>query len=142
MQNTLQLTGQLCSGVVRVPLPDARWSIVDARGVAAVATVVLRDPAAHAGAVHELTGPEPSSGREQVAILSDLLGAPLTVEELAIDAVVGSLPAWHGERLRELFALYATGAAEAVTSTVGDLTGSPARDYRAFAADHLEALRP
>lgn len=74
--------------------------------------------------------------------MSELLGAPLKVEELAIDAVVGALPLWHRERLRELFALYASGAAETVTSTVRELTATPARDYRTFAADHLEAIRP
>lgn len=142
MQNTLQLRAQLCSGVVRVPVPDARWSIIDARDLAAVAAIVLRDPPAHVGATYELTGPEPSSAREQVRVLSELLDAPLTVEELPIDAIVGALAPWHGERVRELYALYAAGAAEMVTPTVGEITGTPARDYRAFAEDHLQAIRP
>lgn len=142
MQNTLLVAGQLGSGVVRVPVPDARWSIIDARDVGAVAAAVLSDPAAHAGATHELTGPEPCSAREQVAVLSELLGAPLSVEELPIEAVVGGLSPWHRDRVRELYALYATGAAEAITPTVADLTGKPARNYRTFAGDHLEAIRP
>lgn len=142
MQNTLQVAAQLGSGVVGVPFPDARWSIIDARDVAAVAAVVLRDPTPHASATYELTGPEPSPAREQVGVLSELLGAPLAVEEVSVDAMVGALPTWYADRVRELYAFYAAGEAERVTSTVADLSGTSARDFRAFAADHLETLRP
>lgn len=145
MQNTLAWADQIAGGTVYGPVIDARWSIVDARDVAGVAVAVLRDPGAHAGEAYVVTGPEPSSPREQVAILSELLGRPIEAAEVTIDQaeaamVDADIPAWTAERLGELFGLYRDGLAEGVSPEAERLIGQAPRDYRAFARDHLAAF--
>lgn len=147
MQNTLAWAGQIATGTVYGPVIDARWSIVDVRDVAAVAVAALRDPDSHAGETYTVTGPEPSSTREQVAVLAELLGRDIAVQEVPIAQAVQSMihdgvPEWNAERLGELFHLYAEGVAEQTSPDVAAITGNPPRDYRQFAIDHLEGFGP
>jgi uncharacterized protein YbjT (DUF2867 family) len=144
MQNTLAWKGQLEEGVIRGPVPDARWSIVDVRDVAAVAVAALQDPAAHAGESYTVTGPESSSPREQVAILADVLGRELRVEELPVGAAVDWLrsvgvPDWTAERLGELWEFYAAGGAQAVSPDVARVTGRTPCDFARFAREVFAA---
>jgi uncharacterized protein YbjT (DUF2867 family) len=46
------------------------------------------------------------------------------------------LPDWQVDGLLEDYAHYARGEADAIASTVHDLTGRPPRDLAAFARDH------
>ncbi len=145
MQNTLAWAAQIAGGTIHGPVMDARWAIVDVRDIGAVAATALSDPAAHAGRSYTLTGPEASSPREQVAILSELLGREIAVQELSIEqaqqAMLGAgVPAWTVERLGELWRLYADGLAESVSPDVERVSGSAPRSYRDFAADHLAAF--
>jgi uncharacterized protein YbjT (DUF2867 family) len=141
MQNTLAWAGQLGGGAVYGPVMDARWSIVDARDVAAVAVAVLRSPSEHAGAVYNVTGPEASSPREQIATLAEILGRPIEAHEIPIEAAkeflrsVG-MDAWTVEALGDLFALYAEAFAEAVSTDVERATGHAPHSYSQFAQDH------
>jgi uncharacterized protein YbjT (DUF2867 family) len=145
MQNTLAWARQIATGTVHLPVVDARWSIVDVRDVASVAVAALLDPHTHAGAAYTATGPQASSPREQVAILSELLGRPVAVQEVtiqqAMESLVGAgLSEWSARRMGELFALYADGLAEAVSEDIERVTGRPAHAYRDFAADSREAF--
>lgn len=145
MQNTLAWGAQTPSGTVRGPVMDAAWSIVDVRDVAAVAVAALQNPGTHAGQTHTLTGPEPSTPREQVAILAEVLGLALVAEEVAIDDAKASMlgagwPEWPVERMGELFELYADGLAAGVSPGVEQVLGRPATDFRTFAQDHREAF--
>lgn len=145
MQNTLAWAPGLAGGAVHAPVLDARWSIVDVRDIAAVAVAALCDRGAHAGETYTVTGPEASSGREQVAILAELVGRPVEAVDVPIPAAQEAMlaqgwPAWAVERMGELFELYARGEAEAVSPDVERVTGRPARTYREFAADHLAAF--
>lgn len=146
MQNTLAWAAQVPSGTIAGPVMDARWSIVDAADIGAVAVAAIQDPAGHAGRVHTLTGAEASSPREQVAILSELLGTELSVQDVPVPAFVAQLgqygvPPWTAERLGELFALYADGLAEGVAPDIERVLGRPPRDFRAWAQANLEAFR-
>jgi uncharacterized protein YbjT (DUF2867 family) len=49
MQNTSAWAPQIAGGTVYGPVMDARWSIIDARDVAAAAATVLQDTATHTG---------------------------------------------------------------------------------------------
>lgn len=145
MQNTLAWVPQLGSGRVALPIPDARWSIVDVRDVAAVAVEALLEPERHRGRAHTVTGPVASSPREQVRIVAGVTGRPLEVAEISIEASLDALrgagvPAWTAERLGELFRFYADGAATEVAPDVRDVLGRPAHDYARFAADHAAAF--
>lgn len=145
MQNTLAWAPQIAGGAVYGPVMDAHWSIVDVRDVAAVALAALRDPATHAGETYTATGPEPSSPREQAAVLAELLGRPIQAQEVPIEQAKGSMleggwPAWAVERMGELFELYGRGEGETVSPDIEQVTGRPARSYRQFAADHRDAF--
>ncbi|HZD79706.1 MAG TPA: NAD(P)H-binding protein, partial [Actinomycetota bacterium] len=71
-------------GVVRWPYGAAETAPVDDRDVAAVAALTLnRD--GHAGGDYVLTGPESLSQAEQVRIIAEVLGRPISFEELSPD---------------------------------------------------------
>ena len=67
--------------VVRGPFADGRAAVVDPADIAAVAAACLADDG-HNHQVYELTGPEPLSPPEQVAILSHVLSRDLRYEEV------------------------------------------------------------
>lgn len=145
MQNTLAWAQQLTGGTVYEPVMDARWSIIDARDVAAVAAAVLQDPGSHGGQIYSVTGLEASSPREQIAMLSELLGREIAAQEVSIDQAKAAMqdagmPAWTAEWLGELLALYADGRAEQVGRDVERVTGHQPKDYRQFATDHRAAF--
>ncbi len=144
MQNDLAWAAQLPGGAVAVPVPDAAWSVVDVRDVAAVAAAALRDPARYAGRALHLTGPQARSPRSRVPALVALLGRELAVVEVPVAAHVEQLrgygvPDWVAEGLGELLELYATGAAEAVLPDVEEVLGRPAGSWERFAGDHAAA---
>ena len=141
MQNTLAWAGQIPSGAIRGPVMGARWSIVDVRDIAAVASRVLEAPGEHAGREYVLTGPEPSSPHEQVEILAELLELPLEAAEVPIAAAQDAMrnagvPGETVERLGELWRMYADGAAAHVSSDIERVTGRPPYSFRQFAEDH------
>ena len=145
MQNTLAWAAQIPSGTIAGPVVDARWSIVDAADIGEVAAAAIADPPTHAGQTHTLTGPEASSPREQVAILSELLGRELAVQDVPIAATVAQLglygvPPWTAERLGELFELYAAGHAALVSGDIQEVLGRPARNFRSWAEANLGAF--
>ena len=76
-------------GVVAGPAGQGRVSVVATAAVARVAAAVLQDPAGHAGAVHELTGPQ-----------------ALTLDEMAqaITRATGTPVRYHDESLAEAYA--------------------------------------
>lgn len=145
MQNTLAWATQIARGTVHLPVMDARWSIVDVRDIGDVVAAVIGDPDTHGGEAYTLTGPEPSSPREQVAILAELLGREILAQEVSIEQAEASMremgvPEWSVQRLGELFGVYADGLAEAVSPDINQLAGHPARNYRQFAQDHLRSF--
>jgi uncharacterized protein YbjT (DUF2867 family) len=146
MQNTLAWSAQIPGGVIYGPVMDARWSIIDVRDIGAVGAAAILDAAGHAGKTYELTGPEDSSPREQVAIVAELLGVPLEAQEVTIDQAKATMlsmgwPEWNVERMGELFEIYAEGIAQTISGDVEVVTGRPARTYGEFAADHLDTFR-
>jgi uncharacterized protein YbjT (DUF2867 family) len=122
----------------------ARWSIVDVRDIAAVAGRVLESPGSpgeHAGQAYTLTGPEASSPHEQVEILSELLECPLETVDVPMDAAQEAMRSAGVDdhtvtQLGELWHLYASGQAEAVSPDVERVTGRSPYTYRQFAEDH------
>lgn len=129
--------------VVRWPYGAAETAPVDERDIAAVAASALREDA-HAGGDYVLTGPESLSQAEQVEIIGEAIGRPIRFHELSPEefrnGMAGPFPplvadmllaAWHA----------AVGQPAYVTSTVAEITGSPARPFRQWAADHADAFR-
>jgi uncharacterized protein YbjT (DUF2867 family) len=129
-------------GVVRWPYGAAETAPVDDRDVAAVAARTLSQ-AGHVGGDYVLTGPESLSQAEQVSIIGDVLGRPITFEELSPDEfrseTEGSWPPPVVDML--LTAWGATmGTPAFITSTVFDILGSAPRSFRQWVAENAAAF--
>jgi uncharacterized protein YbjT (DUF2867 family) len=131
---------QLRNGdVVRWCYADAATAPVHERDIAAVAVRALCDEGPDGGE-HLLTGPASLTQREQVQIIGDALGRPLRFEELSRDSAREQMlamrfPAPIADMLLDAYAA-AVGLPALVTSTVFDVTGTPARSFRDWALDH------
>ncbi len=145
MQNTLAWGAQVQDGTFYSPVPDAAFTIVDARDVAEVAALALTEDG-HAGKAYGLSGPEAVSYRDQVRRVFAVADREVNIEEVPVDAVKRELvragvPPWNAEGLAELLELYASGGATMVTSGVQDALGREPRDLDAFARDHADAFK-
>jgi len=137
---------QIASGdVVRWFYADAETAPIHERDIAAVAARVLRDEEHHDGRDYVLTGPESLTQRQQVEIIGDAIGRPLRFEEISPEAartdVLGMWPPPIADMLLRAYAA-AVGLPAFVTSTVAELTGSPAATFRQWADDHAPEFLP
>jgi uncharacterized protein YbjT (DUF2867 family) len=131
---------QLRNGdVVRWFYADAATAPVHEQDIAAVAVRTLCDEG-HDGREHVLTGPASLTQREQVQIIGDAIGRPLQFQELARESareemIAMRFPPPIADMLLDAYAA-AVGLPALVTSTVFDVTGTPARSFRDWALDH------
>ena len=145
MQNTLAWGLQVIDGTFYSPVPDAAFSIVDARDVAEVAAAALTEDG-HEGKAYGLSGPEAVSYRDQATRLFKAAGRDIDVEEIPVETlkrelVRAGVPPWNAEGLKEQFEVYASGGAQMVTSGVKDVLDRDPRDIDAFARDHVESFK-
>jgi uncharacterized protein YbjT (DUF2867 family) len=122
-----------------------RVGMIDARDVAAVAAKIAASPASHGGKTYWLTGPELISYSDVAAVLSKLLGRPITYRQLSFeddrDAMIrAGVPEPVAEMNAQAFSMIADGDAEWVTEDVPSLLGRPARSFDQFAADYAAAF--
>jgi len=126
---------------VRWPYGAAETAPVDDRDVAAVAAATLYQDG-HAGGDYVLTGPESLSQAEQVRIIGEVLGRPITFEELSPEEfrreTEGSWPRPVVDMLLDAWGA-TMGRPAYITSTVAGILGS-ARSFRQWAADHATAF--
>jgi uncharacterized protein YbjT (DUF2867 family) len=128
---------------IRVPAGRGRTSFVDTRDVAAVAALVLGDPAPHAGRAYTLTGPAALDYHQVASMLSAELGR-------AIGYAPPTLLGYRRELLRQGYpADYATvqlvinvvarlGLAARVTDTTERLLGRPATALATYLHDRRD----
>lgn len=129
-------------GVVRWPYGAAETAPVDERDVAAVVARALSQDGA-AGGDHVLTGPESLSQAEQVGIIGDVVGRPVTFQELSPDEFRRETrETWPPQVVDMLLAAWGAtiGRSALVTSAVSDVLGSPPRSFRQWVADHATAF--
>jgi uncharacterized protein YbjT (DUF2867 family) len=126
--------------VVRWPYGAAPTAPIHERDIAAVAVRALLEPG-HDGAEYVMTGPESLTQIEQVDTIGQVIGRSLRYEEISpeqarreMDAapVIASmlLDAWSAALGRPAF----------VTSTIADVTGTPARTFREWVIEHAAAF--
>jgi uncharacterized protein YbjT (DUF2867 family) len=124
--------------VVRWFHAAAATAPVHERDLAAVAVRALCDEG-HDGTEYVLTGPQSLTQREQVRIIGDAIGRPLRFEELppemARRELLTMMPPAVADMLLTAYAA-AVDRPAFVTSTVADITGSPALSFHDWAADH------
>jgi uncharacterized protein YbjT (DUF2867 family) len=105
MQNFSETFLKPMGGAIVVPAGKGAEAFVDAEDIAAVASVTLADPEAHAGAEYALTGPEALTIEEAAKIISDVSGQAINYTDIDRDqwvaaAVAGGVPADYGAILR------------------------------------------
>jgi uncharacterized protein YbjT (DUF2867 family) len=124
--------------VVRWFYADAATAPVHERDIAAVAVRALCDEGHH-GQDYVLTGPVSLTQREQVEIIGDAIGRPLRFEELtpaaAREALQAVMPPSIADMLLTAYAAAADRPAY-LTSTIAEVTGTPARSFHEWAVDH------
>jgi len=128
---------------VRWPYGAAETAPIDERDIAAVAARCLSEDR-HAGGDYVLTGPDSLSQAEQVRIIGTVIGRRISFEELSPEDFRGDTAGiWPGQLVDMLLAAWgATIERPAfVTSSVFDITGSPARTFRQWVADHADAFQ-
>ena len=128
---------------VRWPYLAVPTAPIDERDIAAVAVRALCDDG-HAGAEYVITGPQSLSQFEQVSEICRVLGRSLRIEEISPDEArrellrIGPLPAVN--MLLEAWSA-AVGQPAHVTSTVEEVTGTPAKTFLEWATDNAAAFR-
>jgi uncharacterized protein YbjT (DUF2867 family) len=129
--------------VVRWPYLAVPTAPIDERDIAAVAVCALCEDR-HAGAEYVLTGPQSLSQLEQVSTIGRVVGRSLRIEEISPDEArregIPSVPAFVVNMLLEAWAA-ASGLPAYVSSTVGEVTGVPARTFLNWAIDHASEFR-
>jgi uncharacterized protein YbjT (DUF2867 family) len=130
--------------VVRWPYLDAATAPIDERDIAAVAVRVLTEDG-HGGMEYVMTGPESLSQREQVSTIGEVIGRRLHIQEIspgeARAAWASTMPSPVANMLLDAWAA-AIGHPAFITSTVGDITGKPARRFEEWVKDNLLAFGP
>ncbi|SEF36014.1 Uncharacterized conserved protein YbjT, contains NAD(P)-binding and DUF2867 domains [Amycolatopsis pretoriensis] len=141
--NVLGWRADIAEGVVRTAYPDSRVGAIHEKDIAAVAAKILVD-GSHTGEALQLSGPEPISFREQAAVLADVLGKPLPVEELTPEQAAERMVAlgWPPEVPPEILRAWARTAGEpsVVTDVVREVTGHAPRTFRQWVEDHRGAF--
>src|SRR5271165_6814540 len=142
MQNVLALAPAIAAtGGFGSAAGKGRTGMIDARDVAAVAAEIAASPAGHAGKTYWLTGPELISNYDVAAVLSKLLGRPITYRELSFeddkDAMIrAGVPEPVAQMNAQAFSMIADGDAGWLSEDVPSLLGRPARSFEQFATDY------
>ncbi|MFC5826082.1 zinc-binding dehydrogenase [Nonomuraea insulae] len=142
--NTLRWAEQIRAGqVIREPYGAAAMSLVHEEDIAAVAVAALtRDE--HAGSVYELTGPQSLTQAEQARIIGEVIGRPVRWEERdpreARERMLGL--GWPADAVEDVLRAQEamTAAPAPITATVTDVTGTAARSFRSWVAEHAHAF--
>jgi uncharacterized protein YbjT (DUF2867 family) len=98
----------------------------------------------HLGAEYVLTGPQSLSHLDQISTIAGVLGRSLRIEEISPDQARRELlPIMPLPAINMLLQAWAAalGHPAHMTSTVADISGTPARTFRQWAADHSAAFR-
>jgi uncharacterized protein YbjT (DUF2867 family) len=130
--------------VVRWFHGDAASAPIHEGDIAAVAVRALCD-GRHGGMEYVLTGPESLTQREQVQIIGKAVGRALSFEELSPESarheMLAIMPGVIADMLLNAYAA-AVAVPALVTSTVAEVTGSPARSFRQWADEHAAEFGP
>jgi uncharacterized protein YbjT (DUF2867 family) len=142
MQNLLRFAPSIrASGEFTGALAQGKVAMIDVEDIAAVAATALTTTA-HIGKAYLLTGPEAFSYGDVAERLSRILGRTITYQHVPLTSMrdqllASGMPAWHVDVQVDFSTALETGQASAVTSTVEDVTGRPARTLEQFIREHL-----
>jgi len=144
--NTIGMFGaQVRAGdIVRGPYANFAEAAIDESDLAAVIARALLDDELDGRRI-PVTGPQSLTHEEQVAVIGEVIGRPLTFQEVPAQAAAdGMVARGFGEAfVAALMARYARGAGQPapVTDEVEKILGRPARSFAEWVADHADAFR-
>lgn len=145
MQNLLALAGMVKGGTIYQPCGDGKAGIVDTADIAAVAVEALTEPG-HEGQVYEITGPELLSYHDVARVFSQVLGRPVTYQDVPPAAAEASLvgmgiPKWNAEGIVELCEQMRAGEYARLSTTVLDVGKKDPIRLEAFVREHADSFR-
>jgi uncharacterized protein YbjT (DUF2867 family) len=144
MSGAFQWLPQLRAGdVVRAPFGRVRAAVTDPADIAAVAAVALTTPG-HEGRVHELSGPEPLTAADRVAVLGQALGRDLRFKAQSNEDARTQMSATTPARYVDAFFDFYDGGSldeSKVLPAVREITGRPPRTFSQWAAAHASVFR-
>ena len=148
MSNALNWAPMIAADqVVHAPFAAGRAAVVDPADIAAVAAASLTDDG-HNHRVYALTGPEPLSPTDQVAILSQVLGRDLRYAETdpadtLAQMVSYGMPEELAHAIIEMFRSTLKPYNSEPTGDITEVTSRPARSFTDWAQAHrTELLTP
>jgi uncharacterized protein YbjT (DUF2867 family) len=145
MSNALNWAPNVAThSVVHAPFPAGRTAVVDPADIGAVAADCLTQ-AEHDQQIYELTGPEPLSPPDQVAILARVLDRAVSYVEADPADVLQQMtsygmPAELAHAVVELLRSSQEPFNSEPTPDVNTVTGRPARSFADWAAAHKAAF--
>lgn len=145
MSNALNWAGMIAADdVVYAPFAAGRAAVIDPADIAAVAAACLTQDG-HDKRVYELTGPEPLSPGDQVALLGEVLWRDLRYVEADAAGMVAQMvsygmPEDQAQAVIELFRSTTEPWNSELTGDVAAVTGRPARSFTDWAKAHRAAF--
>ncbi|MEV5720618.1 NAD(P)H-binding protein [Amycolatopsis mediterranei] len=136
--NALAWAPQVGSGVVRAAYGQAKRSVVHERDVADMAVKALTED--HAKQTYLVTGPESVAQAEQVRLIGEALGTPVTWEEQPPEEAKAQLSVHLGAEFAASAVDYWASLVEdpePVSLDVARVTGHPARPFAEWAREHF-----
>ncbi|MBB6170537.1 uncharacterized protein YbjT (DUF2867 family) [Nocardiopsis mwathae] len=126
-------------GVVSEPFGQASKAVIHERDIAGVAVQALT-AAGHAGRTYVVTGPEPVTTADQVRIIGEVIDRPVGFNELTPQDVRDHMVSqgYSADEADSMVGAYVAMSEKdgEVTETVEEVTGTPARTFRQWVADH------
>jgi uncharacterized protein YbjT (DUF2867 family) len=128
----------------------AKTSFLDVRDIGAVAAKILANPAAHAGKIYELNGPEAVTYADLASRISKVAGRQINFIDIPESAQQKSMldmgmPAWQVQALLELQQYYTGGEGGEggeVSGVLESLLGKPPVRLDDFLQEFKDAFRP
>ncbi|MET9605320.1 NAD(P)H-binding protein [Streptomyces sp. NPDC006512] len=129
---------------VHAPYADTALPTVHPADIASVARVALTEPG-HRGRTYALTGPEPVTARQQVEAIAAALGRRIPFAEISRRQAHARMAAVFGADAADAVLDVTGGDVNdellMVRDTVSQITGIPARPFRQWAAENVDAFR-
>ncbi|MFI9202876.1 SDR family oxidoreductase [Streptomyces sp. NPDC053048] len=128
---------------VRAPYADVALPTIHPADIASVARVALTEPGHH-GRTYALTGPEPVTPRQQVGAIAAAVGRQIPFVEISRQQARAQMAAAFGAEAADAV-LDVTGGDTndellMVRDTVSRITGTPARPFRQWAIENVDAF--
>src|SRR5215471_7406246 len=149
MQNIVAYNAESirAQGAFYSAMGDAKLSLIDVRDIAAAAAKLLTEPAAYAGKIYELNGPQAFNYTEVAAMISKVVGRTVQFvnipEEAQRKAMLDlGMPEWQVHALLDLQRYYTIEKKGAeITPVLEQLLGHPAIRLEQYVNENKDAFR-